>query len=465
MVENKILFFIILFLSFVVAGFLLIGNIDPDFFSYYYIGRGINDGKDMFRDFADNKGPVLYLFFALLYFLFGNNYNLALIAGNGALDAISIYFLFRLLMDSYGFQIKKINISNVTLIIFFVLLYKSFSISSFMGGVYSEQLGMVFLTLSLWKYEQKNHALSGLLFTLSILTRSSFLFFIIIFPIISLIKKYKSSSLIAFGKGIVICIVPIALFFIITGSIGDFIYNAFVFNIQYASATSDKRLFSLFNASLVETRIILIFLYVTLFVFIGIFFSKDKKKSLLLATIYISSLLVTSPGGIFYSHHFLQFMLVTFITFALFQKWVLKMYPLLVIVMVFVVGNYVIYVAIPRQSFTPSIPEVSKAEYLMVVPYYPRFYFTFEKQAPDRYYQPFFISDFYNKNSAEDLKRHKALDKDKLKNTLFMMVESSEADKQMTAEYLQKFGSTFQLTKQKAYQYENGKIELYSSQL
>ena len=141
------------------------------------------------------------------------------------------------------------------------------------------------------------------------------------------------------------------------------------------------------------------------------------------------------------------------------------MYPLLVIVMVFVVGNYVIYVAIPRQSFTPSIPEVSKAEYLMVVPYYPRFYFTFEKQAPDRYYQPFFISDFYNKNSAEDLKRHKALDKDKLKNTLFMMVESSEADKQMTAEYLQKFGSTFQLTKQKAYQYENGKIELYSSQL
>lgn len=465
MISNKILFLIILVLSFAVAGFLLIGNIDPDFFSYYYVGRGIINGQDMFRDFANNKGPVLYYFFALLYFLFGNKYNLALLAGNGVLDAVSIYYLFRLLIHSYGLQIKKLTISNAVLILFSVLLYKSFSINSFTGGVYSEQLGMMFLILSLWKYEQKNHFISGLLFALSVLTRSSFLFFIIIFPIISLIRKNKRSSLIAFGKGIAICIVPIALLFIITGSMHDLIYNNIIFNLQYANATSDKRLFSLINVSFLETRIILIFLYVTFFVFIGTFFSKDRNKSLLIATMYISSVLATNPGGIFYPHHFLQFMIITFIAFALFRKKVLNTFPIFVIVMLFVVGSYVIYAAIPKQSFMPSIPEASQAEYLMVVPYYPKFYFTLEKEAPDRYYQPFFLLDFFNKNSTEDIKRHKALNKNKLKNTLFMMVNFSETDKQMTAEYLQKFGRAFQLNKQNVYEYENGKIELYSSML
>lgn len=353
MISNKVLFLIVTFLSFAIAGLLLIGSIDPDFFSYYYVGRGIIDEQDMFRDFANNKGPVLYLFFALLYFLFGNNYSLALFVGNGMLDAISIYYLFRLLSTYYGLQIKKLTISNVILILFSVLLYKSFSITYFMGGVYAEQLGMMFLILSLWKYEQKNHFISGLFFALSILTRASFLFFIIIFPILSLVRRHKYSSLVFFGKGIAICIVPTALFFIITGSMYDFIYNNIIFNLHYAGATSDKRLFSLLNVSLLETRIILVFLYVTFFVLIGTFFSREKNKSLLIATIYISSILVTNPGGIFYSHHFLQFMIITFIIFALFQKMVLKAFPILVIVMVFVVGNYVIYAAIPKQSFMP----------------------------------------------------------------------------------------------------------------
>lgn len=418
----------------------------------------------MFRDFANNKGPVLYSFFALLYFLFGNNYNLALLVGNGILDAISIYYLFRLL-NIYGLQIKRLTISNAVLILFSVLLYKSFSISYFMGGVYAEQLGIMFLVLSLWKYEQKNHFISGLFFALSILTRPSFLFFIIIFPIISRIRKYKISSLVSFGKGVAICIIPIVLFFIITGSMSDFIYNNIIFNLNYANATSNMRLFSLINVSFLETRIILVFLYVTFFVFISTFFSKDKNKSLLMATIYISSILATNPGGIFYSHHFLQFMVITFVAFALFQKRILNTLPILALVMLFIVGNYVIYSAIPRQSSAFSIPEVSQAEYIMVISYHPKFYFIFEKQAPDRYYQPFFLLDFYNKNPAEDVKRHKALNKDKLKKTLFMMVEFSETDKQMTADYLQKFGRAFQLTKQKVYKYENGKIELYSSRL
>lgn len=159
-------------------------------------------------------------------------------------------------------------------------------------------------------------------------------------------------------------------------------------------------------------------------------------------------------------------MIITFITFSFFQKLAFKTLPILSIVLCFVVGNYVIYVEVPRQTVMPSIQEVASAEYLMVPANYPKFYFIFNKKAPDRYFQSFFLLDFFNKKSIEeDVKRHKSLDKDKLKNTLFMMVEFSEHDRQMNADYLRKFGRVFMLTKQKKYQYESGKIELYSSRL
>ena len=46
-----------------------------------------------------------------------------------------------------------------------------------------------------------------------------------------------------------------------------------------------------------------------------------------------------------------------------------------------------------------------------------------------------------------------------------MMVEFNSEDKLLNAEYLRKFGKAFKLTKQKVYDYENGKIEIYSSDL
>lgn len=78
---SKKLILIILCLSLPFSLLLFNGKIDPDFFSYYYIGRGMNLGMDMFKDFADNKGPIQYLFYALLYKIFNNNYRLALFFG------------------------------------------------------------------------------------------------------------------------------------------------------------------------------------------------------------------------------------------------------------------------------------------------------------------------------------------------------------------------------------------------
>ena len=464
-ISNRTLFLIITLLSFAVAGFLLFGKIDPDSFAYLYIGRGVVGGQDMFVDFADNKGPVLYAFFALLYFVFGNNFNLAILFGNAILDAFAIYFLFRLL-SIYGFKINKLTIYKLALILFFVLLYKSFSISYFLGGLYSEQLGMMFLVLSLWKYEKKNYFISGLLFGLSILTRVSFLLFIIIFPAISLIRKYKISSIASFGLGLSICIASTVIYFALSGSLNDFIYNNIFINLQYSSATTDIRWLRLAFMSFIETRIIFVFLYVTILIVIGLFLSKGKDKSqlLLITIIYIASVASTFPGGIFYAHHFIQFMLITFIVFSFFAKKVFWGLPI-VLLFWFVIANYLVYLAMPKQTFSKSISEVERAEYIMVVPFYPQFNFVYNKKSPDRYFHGFYLFDVFNKNSIKDIERHKLISKDKLKKTVFMMVEFNSEDKLLNAEYLRKFGKAFKLTKQKVYDYENGKIEIYSSDL
>src|SRR3989344_3272691 len=93
-IKEKHLFLVIIITSFLVSLSFLWGNIDPDFFSFYYIGRGVAQGKDMYVDFADNKGPVLYFFFSVLYLFFKNNYKLALIVTSTILDTFFSFFFY-----------------------------------------------------------------------------------------------------------------------------------------------------------------------------------------------------------------------------------------------------------------------------------------------------------------------------------------------------------------------------------
>ena len=71
--------------------YLLKGNIDQDFFSMYYVGRGVAAGQNVFRDFSDNKGPLVYWFFAGLFKIFGYNYTTSVFWGLVVLDAIGIF--------------------------------------------------------------------------------------------------------------------------------------------------------------------------------------------------------------------------------------------------------------------------------------------------------------------------------------------------------------------------------------
>lgn len=464
MTPNKILFLTIFIFSFAVSCLLLKGTIDQDFFSFYYVGKGVLNGNNMFRDFADNKGPILYLFFALFDIIYFHNYKLVLLFGNAILDTISLYFLFKLINNWYKIPLKKIDAKSILLIFFAVIFYKSFSIGSFMGGIYAETLGMMFVIISLWNYQNNKYFTSGLFFALGVFSRLSILYFIIIFPVIFIIEKKPFYSFTAFIKGFSSASIIILTPFLIDGSIKDLIYNMIIYNLNYAQATRNLQFLSIISQAIIETRIFFTLLFISFFVIFYVLFSKSRKRFIILS-IYIASLFVTFPGGIFYYHHFLQFMIITFIVFAFFIQKLPT--PITVVLFGIIISStllsYILYFKNPQQFFDPQIQELSKKKYLMVIPYYPKYYFRYNKTAPDRYYQQFYLLDFYNKEASFDEKRHEILDKDKVKNTLFMTVEYNVFDTKMKNEYLKKFSRIFHVVKIRSYEQKNARIEIYSS--
>lgn len=166
------------------------GRIDSDFFAFLYVGQGILDGNDMYRDFADNKGPVLYLFFAFLRLIFGNHYAAMLFVGSAILDAATIVLVFAIIKRVWGVAIPM---TRAPIIIAFATLsvawYKSFFLGYFPGGIYSESIAIPLLLGSVLMVSNNKPLKGGILFSLSVLTRLSMIFFL--FCLIALLIQYR----------------------------------------------------------------------------------------------------------------------------------------------------------------------------------------------------------------------------------------------------------------------------------
>jgi hypothetical protein len=109
-----------LFISFIFSLFLINREINRDYFTFYYVGKGVAHGMDMYGDFADNKGPITYLVFTIIYFLFSDNYLLGLVLSSTFIDAMAVYF-FILFLENY-LNIEIFKIGFLKKIIFLVLV-------------------------------------------------------------------------------------------------------------------------------------------------------------------------------------------------------------------------------------------------------------------------------------------------------------------------------------------------------
>jgi len=455
--QGLVLFTFILILSLLISSLLFVCQIDPDFFDYYYVGRGISRGQDMFRDFANNKGPIFYFFMAGLYKLFGRNYYLAVFFANGFVDAVALFFLCRLLEKWRLFTFSTKEKDSYFKLLFIVAYYKSFSLGIGMGGFYTETLAFCLIIISLF-FQEKDHDLgAGISFALACLCRPTVVFFFLFLLVKYFLKKQPKRLIIFVLSGLSVGLITLAYFFM-KGTLVYLINNFILYNFHYAAAVSKVHLYSIIYISTAETRILLSLVIFTVFL-INLLLKIDfrNKDTLVFFVLVICSLLSTFTGGVFYYHHFLQCALAFLVCwFLLFKKDLrplfFQQFNLMLIVCLLV--NYLYSY---RSEFRLSkeaeiflekyLGESQPRKYLFAFFYWPKYYFQFDREAPDRYYQSFSLMDEYNGNASFDRSWHLKADKNKIKNTTFLFVSISDFEQSLNAEYLKYFQKDFGLKK------------------
>jgi MFS family permease len=469
-------FLILLVFSFLISFSFFWGRIDPDFYVFYYVGRGVAQGQDMYIDFADNKGPILYLFFSFLYTVFGTNLELAAVVTSGLIDAVSVYLIVRLY--SMWFSDSKMDFSGKKIFLPIGLLFviKSFSIGTITGGVYSETIAFLFILISLFALEKKQHGLSGIFYMLGALTRPTVVFWGIYIFARALVQKDRLKNLYRLAVAGVICLLVTLFYYLETG--GSFYYlfqNLIIFNLGYASLVKQLYIPQLVGTSVFEFRVLISILFTLMFL-IWFFIKRHeaKKSNTLLLTLFITTLLATFTGGIFYFHHFVQFSLLLSIAYLYIvqNKNFHPLCPVLILLFLSVIINYFSFIFLSHKTFDSQDLKtflqnnetlLSQKKHLMVVTYYPELYFEYDKASPDRYIQPYFLSAKFNINLNEDVERHSQLEESKVKETLFVAITKNAFDEQIKEEYLSRFLDKFKLV-EVAGTNENGTgINLYIS--
>lgn len=478
--SNKTLFLTLLLGSFLISSLFWFGPIDPDFFYFYHVGKEVALGQKLYVDIGDNKGPVHYFTYVLLYSIFRHNYGWALVIGSTLIDAVSLFTIFKILERDWGYKWKKYKIVNLLIVFFCLFLYKSFGMGSYMGGLYSENVGMLWLSLGIWLLGKKQSVFSGALFGLSVLSRLTYLFFAPLFLTLLFFNfkdKYKlTKQFLGFSIGGLLCLGIFIFYFWVNGGLNDFIYSAFgqnAFTARKLAGGIDRLLVTSIVVSLIEPRIIITFILGLLVVILKIFSKENFKNKAILITLFACSLLSAFIGGngnIFYYHHFSQFNLMSIVAvtqFRIFVKTGAVFLPLIFLLISLVSLNYYQFIKNEKNNVSslrnahPNIPGIENNKYLIVVPYYPIYYVVYDKSAPDRFFQYFFLSPYFFKNPEKNIEQHQNMDKQRLQDTTFMFVSRSDYDEATISEYKKIFGEHFKLSKVNEYRDLNAKIEIY----
>jgi hypothetical protein len=445
------------------------GFADHDFFSQYYVGRGVAEGARMYGDFSDNKGPVLYLFFAGLSFVFGESINWALIGGNLLLWLISILGLVELARYWQG----KGNISKIGEMVFLSAMGLYLGATS-CGGIYAENVGMAFLIWSLIFVSRRLYFWAGLLFAGAFFSRQTICFFLpyLIYSTYILGKNNFKKSLLKlfYGGGLVSLLVLGGLIF--TGDLGNFIHNAIVFNINYAAAVNNIK-WDMFLLFFVNGNLPQLFIVAVLSVLVGLLiFWKRQTGGVEFVILAACSLGSIFSGGIFYLHHLAQFSLVVgFSVGALVAGKEIGLWKTMIIglILAFSMDVGIDYARYKNEGksvrllkFMPSeADKINQKKYLMVISFNPRLYFDYDKRAPDKYFQPFFWSEFYNTEAKTEAQQHLDNMRLKFQDTAFVYIKDDWVDEILIKEYFDNFGDEFGLTKVGSGRISDKEIEIF----
>ncbi|HEU4758435.1 MAG TPA: glycosyltransferase family 39 protein, partial [Dehalococcoidia bacterium] len=223
---------VILFLPFVGE------PLDADSGVYATVARGLLHGQIPYRDLFDHKQPLTYGWYALSYLLFGENDSSAriLILFHLATTSLLVYWCGRLLFDSRGIGYLAALVFGLT---------PGLAMATDFGD--ARFLMLAPLTAGLLTYIMgyrsgltRWYVVSGVLNGLATATLVLALFNLLsllaftVWRGLSRRESYRR-EVAALLAGAVVVLALAALPFVVTGSLGDFVYGNVVYNLGYAA--------------------------------------------------------------------------------------------------------------------------------------------------------------------------------------------------------------------------------------
>ena len=199
---------------------------------YQVIGTSLNHGKMLYSQIFDNKPPLLYWVYAIFQ---SDQFTIRLVSLIFGLLSVIVFFL----LSKKLFQNKRGN-SNIPYLTTFVFTM-SFGLPFLEGNIANAENFMLLpiIASALLLIDKKKFFLPGLLLGIAFLFKivaifdlAAFAVFCFILNFDSLKKELKLSSLIA---GFILPIFLVSMFFLINGSLMDFIRATFLSNISYVS--------------------------------------------------------------------------------------------------------------------------------------------------------------------------------------------------------------------------------------
>lgn len=315
-------------------------NFLPDINIYFTIGKGWINGLIPYMDVFDQKGPIVYLIYALGALISSKTF-----IGIYILEVISFtIFLFYIHKIVNLFLENKYNLLILPLFAVFIC-----TVISFASGGTAEEFALPYLTISLYylfyyfkgneltkKQYFINGLLAGIIFMLK-LNLIAFWFGFMLFIFIDLLMKKKVKEAFInsfiFVLAMLIPLVIFSIYFLIVGALKDFYYgyfyvNTFAYGSNLTVIEKINNALPVFIRELLDAGIIFVFLFVLVLSFVRTLTIKRKYKVMFYIIILFVIILTYLSGSYeYYLLFILPFCIFAFMDLIrFFRKYINKLF-------------------------------------------------------------------------------------------------------------------------------------------
>lgn len=333
---------------------------------YLNVSKNLTEGKVLYKDIVDNKGPVLYFI----------NYVALELGGKIGVCIIEFIFIYTSLLFLYK-SVKLIDnnkLKNLIMLFIGFICYARF----FTFGLSCETYALTFSSIALYEclkyykhglFTNKQCILIGILFGLVFFIRANLIVVFVGFGMgigIKLIieKKFKELAryILAAILGVLVVCIPIFIYLIVNNCVYEFIENVFLLN------TSMNRLG--FFTSLYAMALIMPLTFIVILVYLGTSIYKVLKKDWFYISVILFIIITIAFNCIskqVYYHYFIAFIPLIILAYNNITNIMIKIVKRKILVYLIITSVIATYLCINGKRifmFKVKQPNINTIEYI-----------------------------------------------------------------------------------------------------